>query len=300
MYNINEIEYQNKQDCFSLLYLKLGRSLMDYCGRKAEGALREAVRRMGSESGELIRIKFKNEGIRTNLMNLSILNFACSRDPRMKVQSLEETEQVRLWEVYTCPLAVLWNKANEAKLGSFYCEEYLHAFLEGYTMKKGQMNLSDLMTCPRDLHCRFSAYYRPANTNGTQREESFSPYGSVCKEEHAKSAFISDNELHELIKSDFIRLYFYILEVASEKFGKEGICAISNGLRKFKEEVITLMVKKAADVLKPSDNSFFSLNFPVSIDINEDLLWEKYKAHDAPMLMSLNLLCPLKKHFNLN
>lgn len=291
MYNITEIKFQNQQDCFSLMYLHLVQKLSAYCGRSAEGTVREAVRRMGADWGASIRKKHIAAGHKTNLQSLYSVGLEYQTDPRMHEVVLHESEEVQLWEVFICPLADFWNRRNAGGLGLWFCEEFQRGLVSGYTGGKGQMNLSKILTCPRDNHCRFSVYFRKANTEGEQRDQSFSYSGEDLPAPNAlENAAFADG-----IRTQFIKLYAYLLLTAREKHGDEGIRAIAAGLRSLAEELVPIMKRHASNTLKDCDETFLKLNFPVSLNTSDDQEWKEFGDDLIPELMQVNLLEKLKK-----
>lgn len=295
MYNITEIKYQNQQDCFSMLYLHLARSLSECCGRGAEGAVREAVRRMGREWGSEIRKKHVDAGLKTNLRSLYNAGLEYQVDPRTCEELISESEEVRLWEVRSCPLGDLWNKAGAGDIGLWYCEEFQRGLVHGYTDGKGQMNQPTFLTCRRDNHCRFSAYYRAANIEGEQRKQSFALPG----EAPSTPKPMRDADFVEGIRAQFIRLYASLLAVAKERFGDEGVRAVALGLRGLADELAPTMKRHADHTLNPCDEEFLRLNFPIALDTSKDDLWRQYGENDAPKLMQVNLLDRLKDRLSL-
>ena len=278
-----------------MLYLHLARSLSECCGRGAEGAVREAVRRMGREWGSEIRKKHVDAGLKTNLRSLYNEGLEYRTDPRMCEDLIAESEEVRLWEVRTCPLADLWNKAGAGDRGLWYCEEFQRGLLSGYTDGRGQMNQSTFLTCRRDNHCRFSAYLRPANLEGSRRRESFAFPG----EAPSTPTPLKEADFGEGIRVQFIRLYHSLLAVAKERHGDEGVRAVALGLRRLADELAPTMRRHAEHTLNPCDGAFMKLNFPIALDTSEDDLWRQYGENDAPQLMQINLLDRLKKQLGL-
>lgn len=295
MYNITEIKDQNRQDCLSMLYMYLSRSLVDCCGRGAEGAVREAVRRMGEEWGRSIRKKHVAAGVKTNLVGLYNVGLEYRTDPRMYEELIKESEEVRLWEIRTCPMADLWNKAGEGDLGLWYCEEFQHGLVAGYTDGRGQMNQSTFLTCRRDNHCRFSAYLRAANLEGTQRAESFAAEG----ESPAAPRPLKDVDFAEGIRTQFVKLYYHILASAEERYGSEGVSAVALGLRRMADVMVPIMKRHADDTLLPCDGAFLKLNFPIALNASEDEIWRQYDGHDARKIMQTNLLDRLANRLGL-
>jgi hypothetical protein len=294
MYNITEIKYQNQQDCLSMLYLHLTENLVKCCGRNAEGTTREAMRRMGRDWGRSIRQKHADAGVKTNLYSLYNIGLEYQTDPRVCENLIEESEEVRLWEVRTCPMADLWNKAGAADRGLWYCEEFQRGLVAGYTDGKGQMNQSTFLTCRRDNHCRFSAYLRAANLERKQLQESFVVSGETPAPKEMKNADFSAG-----IHVQFIRMYFYLLSVAKERHGEEGIRAITLGLRALASEIALVMLRHADHTLSLCDEEFLKLNFPIGLDVSKDDLWRQYSSNDAPKFMQVNLLDRLKKRLKL-
>ncbi|MDR1732719.1 MAG: L-2-amino-thiazoline-4-carboxylic acid hydrolase [Synergistaceae bacterium] len=291
MYNITEIKDQNQQDCLSLLYLHLAGSLAECCGRSAAGTVREAIRRMGRDMGSSLRKKHVAAGVKTNLRSLYGVGLEYRTDPRMYEEVLADSEEVCLWEVRTCPMADLWNRAGAGEIGLWYCEEFQRGLVTGYTGGRGQMNQSTFLTCRRDNHCRFSAYLRAANLDGEQRRESF-PFPG---EETGPSAPpLKDATFAEGIGLQFIKMYGCLLEAARERHGDEGVCAVALGLRRLAGEVTPLMKLHAAHTREVCDEAFLRLNFPIAPDVSQDPRWLDCVDPDAPRLMQINLLNALK------
>lgn len=296
MYNINEIPFQNMQDYWSMMYMYVSRSLVDNCGTDAQGAIRTAVRRMCEARGKELRFKHVNANVKTNLLNLYEVGQDYTIDPRMHEEIICKTEQVLRWEVWNCPLADLWNKAGENELGKLYCEENQHALLKGYTNAKGQMNLSKILTCVRDNHCCFAAYYRPANLSGEQRKESF----AYPSEEPKQIKPLSNASFQDGIKSQFIKTIYYLLETADECYASEGVCALAHGLHNFSDAAVFALKSQADRTLNACDKVFVKNNFPISLDAKEDDLWEKYGGNNTRQIVQVNLLDRIKTQLKLD
>ena len=123
MNTIQELPIQNQQDFWSMLYMHLGKSIMEICGRRGEGAIRHGLHKMAEDDGRRFREECIKQGAKTNLRSLYAMGCACSCDPRVRTKTLCDEEQVHLWETYTCPLANLWLDNDQAFLGNLYCEE---------------------------------------------------------------------------------------------------------------------------------------------------------------------------------
>lgn len=166
MNTIHEIGLQNQQDFWAMLYLYVGRSILDVCGRRGEKAVRRAVREMAREKGKKLASSYREKGVKTNLETLFAGGNHCSDDPRVRLEVLRQDEDIRIWEIYTCPMASLWLDAGEAGLGTMYCEENQHGLVEGFTGGVGQLNLTKKLTCHRTNGCRADDYCRFPPTTG--------------------------------------------------------------------------------------------------------------------------------------
>jgi len=290
MYNIKELELLHQQDVFSLLYINLAESIADNCGRHGEGAVREAVRRFARDRGYELAQEHRSLGIKTNLKSLYNMGYDLIDDPRTRRVVLHEEQDARLWEVYTCPMAELWVKAGKNNIGIWYCEECHRSLIDGYTNGKGQTNLSMMLTCSEDNHCRFSVYYRAANTDGEQRQQSF-------EDKPAENTLpLEDNiSFKAAINAICIKLCYYMVEVSKEYFGAEGLCAVAQGLRSLAPE-LAARIRKNADATGSLLNvEYIKENFPLSLDSSEDALWSKYGANEARHLVQLHLLDAVSK-----
>ena len=169
MNNLQEISLQNQQDFWSVLYMNLGESIMKICGRHGEYVIRKALGTIAETEGEMYREVCLAQGKKTNMHTLYAMGCGCSQDPRMNTAVRTDNEQVRLWEVYTCPMATLWLDHGAAYVANMYCEENQPGLIKAFTGGKGQFHVSKKLTCHRtngcrpDNYCRFAAYYRPAN-----------------------------------------------------------------------------------------------------------------------------------------
>ncbi len=297
MYNLDEIKLQNQQDCLTRMYMEVAGSIYENAGRKAEGIIREAVRRYGADRGKELKEKHLNNGVKTNLLSLFTVGCDCKDDPRVRKNIIEQNEQVRLWEVYTCPMADMWNRNSKGKLGSFYCEECTHALVNAYTEEKGQTNLSNMLTCKRDNFCRFSVYFRPANLTDEKKALCF----GENKEASVKNALhtMETVDFKQSVNSMFIKLYYYLLEVSKERLGEEGVCIVALGLRKLAQSTVNAIALQADHTGNPTDQKFIDKNFPLNIDSNNEPLWERYNNHNAKELIDINFLIPLIKQLGI-
>lgn len=300
MNTINEISLQNQQDFWAMLYLYVGNSIMKTCGRRGERIIRQAVRSMAEAKGKALKKAYLEKGIKTNLETLYAAEVNCSADPRVRMDVLRQEEDIRIWEVYTCPMANLWLDADAGFLGNLYCEENQHGLVRGFTGGKGQLNLTKKLTCHRtngcraDNYCRFSSYYRAANVEEAQRRESFTGEGE------AKQILSPDQipELKSSRKENSMMLLHYLTEEAQREMGDEGSCAVAAGLRNLVHPTAEMMLHYADATLSADLNQFVSDNLPLELDGSEDS-WKEWGGQ-AFSLFQINFAGPLKKELGLS
>ena len=285
MYNIDEIKVQNQQDCWSMMYMYIARGIMDVCGRAGEGVIREAVRRYGMDRGAAMKERLEKAGFKTNLKTLFTIGSDCTVDPRFRENLLREDEQVRLWEVYTCPLADFWKEYGEEDLGHYFCEQCTHACVKAFTDGKAQTNLSKKLTHGNNF-CRFSVYYRPANLDPDKRGASFAEFDPGYQE--PDPSVLKPVEAKASINLNMLKLYYYLLEVATERFGNEGASAVAQGLQGFAEDCAEMMKVKAEHTLKQPDAEFLGLNFPMALCSDEEPFWKDHDKYNAKKIMDSN------------
>lgn len=291
MYTYTDIKLQNQQDAFSAMFLYVSRNILRLCGeRTGEGVVREAVRRAGRASGRRQMERLRAAGVKTNLYNL----FSCGRDftedPRMREKAVFDEEDRQIWEVYTCPLADFWNRRGGGKLGSFYCEEYQYARVLAFTEGVGQLNLSKELTCPRDNFCRFSLYFREANMTPQRAKETFAhcdPGYQAPAELPADAAFGAG------VRDMTISIYCHLVEVARERCGREGVCAVAEGLKEWSAQALEALHTQAVHTLCPLDHTFAEKNFPLPLHIGEEEAWAPYPDPEARKMMQNLVLDPI-------
>ena len=301
MNTIHEIGIHNQQDFWAMLYMYVGRSILDVCGRRGEKAVRLAVREMAREKGKKLASSYREQGVKTNLETLFAGGNHCSDDPRVRMEVLRQDEDIRIWEIYTCPMASLWLDAGQAGLGNMYCEENQHGLVEGFTGGVGQLNLTKKLTCHRtngcraDNYCRFSSYYRAANCGGEQCKASFTApdeeYQPYVPEEPANG--------RETIREKCVQTVYYMTKAARDLFGEEGLCAVALGLKALASSAAELVLHNEDATLSADRPAFLAANIPVSLDPAADPLWEDYGGYGARELFEINFLEPFKRALDL-
>ena len=105
MNRISELEAQNRQDSWSILYLALADQLLRR-SEEGERQLRQAVRTYGRTVGQAERSGHQREHIPVNLDNFYNRPQHRFYDPRLFTETQRLNEQVALINVIRCPFAL--------------------------------------------------------------------------------------------------------------------------------------------------------------------------------------------------
>lgn len=292
MNSYSELPFQYEQDVWSLLLARAAQGLRAGCGREAEAVVRTAARTMGFKRGEAARERAAAQGIKADLETLHSGCAWCSMDPRCRRRILRSKPDVVLYEVDTCPLAGLWAMLDASDVGTWYCEEFTHGQMAGYTAGAGQVNLATRLTYTGrteniafmdDNCCRFSEYYRAANAVPALRDAAFGEGLSAATP--ADAAAQQDDLRHRCVE-----LLNELYAAAEEQLGTPGICALAGALRAAAPELAGIYRKHAADLLMEPDRAFLRLHFPLALETAEEPLW----AAAAAEFVQINLLDPFK------
>ena len=299
----SELPLQYSQDVWTLMFARLTEHMTVCLGQNSEDSVRRAVRRMGEERGRFFFENARQKNQKADLMALYSQNCSyCTMDPRSRTRVLCQQPDQYLYEVDTCPLAGYWGFLGRESEGNWFCEEYQHAQLRGYTEGAGQVNLATRLTYKNrrenvgfmdDNVCRFSVYYRPSNATERLHDDSFVNGDSTEQIE------LSTEERMKDLNWKCIQTCHYILGAIVEDYGEDGKCAFGVALRKLAEELAAVMRKHADDLLQVCDGAFMSSHFPLALDSGSDPIWEQYKDSEARVLVQDNLLNSLKKSLNI-
>ncbi len=292
MNSYSELPFQYEQDVWSLLFARAAQELKEVCGREAETVVRAAARTMGYKRGKAACEKAVAQGVKADLETLHSGCAWCSMDPRSRRRILRSKPDVVLYEVDTCPLAGLWATLGASDVGTWYCEEFTHGQMVGYTAGAGQVNLATLLTYighneniafMDDNCCRFSEYYRAANAVPALHDVAFGE--SLPAAEPADAA-----AQHADLRQRCVELLNELYAAAEEQLGTPGLCALANALRTAAPELAEIYRKHAADLLMEPDSAFLRLHFPLTLETADEPLW----MDSAAKFVQVNLLDPFK------
>ena len=141
---IQELEAQNLQDSWSVLYFGLAEYLLNQ-SEQGEELVRSAVRTYGELVGNREREQQRKKGIKTNLQNFYIWPQVRFEDPRLLEKQQRLNEQVALTDVIRCPFASSARRygtekvaklKNLQRLASEHIQKILHrSIFQKYSQK---------------------------------------------------------------------------------------------------------------------------------------------------------------------
>lgn len=252
MNSIWDLEQQNLQDSWSILYLSLTKYLLQTLpADQAETVLRAAIRTYAAMIGRMERASDQAAGLLINLNTFFRRPMLCPRDPRLHVDIQRLDEQVALLNVIRCPFACLARRRGEEKLAKPFCEEFCPACIDTYTDGVSQVNLSEVLTEPQNTHCRIAAYFRPANQPQPLRKLSFSSFDEHEPPVEPTADAHNDPETWRTLADMLIRSFLDV-----------GITRdiVEQGIALAKEEITAFLCHRARCMERPFDEMFLRNN----------------------------------------
>lgn len=268
---MNEYQMHHYQDCWSILYMKLGRSLLDVFGVEGESILREAVRRYGRDRGSALRERHLACGLKPNLYNM-FNYYDLPLNTQYRQNKVRSTETERLTHTRSCPIADLWKAGGELALGRMYCEEFHHAMFGAYNCHI-QINLAQTLTMEGIDYCCFATYLRPANMTAEERKATFSEFDPDYR---LPSDFRFDMGMDEKGQMNIllVKLYYHMFKTAVEKKQQSGAQAVAAGLRKAAEAMSAYLMEKAESMNLAYGLGYVRDNCPLQLNMDEDRYWQ--------------------------
>lgn len=253
MNRIQELEQQNLQDSWSILYLSLAGCLQRKLPERYEAILRVAVRKFGAEIGRLERKAHQAAGLRINLKTFFEQPVLRAYDPRLWIDTQRLNEQVALFNVIRCPFALCARQRGEEKLGKIFCEEYSAACIDSYTDGISQVNVSEVLTEPNNTHCRIAAYFRPANQAQELWKTCFSSFEEA--DAPASEAPASNNGP---------KIWERLAQLLVKAFLDAGVPreTLEEGISDSRRKLIIFLEQRAKCMERPFDEAFLLENGP--------------------------------------
>ncbi len=256
MNRIDQVATQNLQDCWSIVYKNLAKSILQVRGKDGEVVIRRANHLCGEKMGQLERENYLKEGKLANLQTYFTTPVSRCIDPRFRIQWQLFNEQEAVFDVITCPIYDYLLKTGAKDLMISFCEEYHHGCIMAYTKGVGQCTFSENFVYMGENSCRFGCYYRPSNAKAEDRPASFS--GERAQEAPRPEAYIPcENPQKAFALWGEMLLTSYIQEITA-RYGEAAICALSEGLKAAAHETIAYLKQRTISLRKPLDEAFLA------------------------------------------
>lgn len=255
MNSVYELEAQNLQDSWSILYFKLVEIIFTQSER-GEEITRKAVRDYGKFIGEFERMAHIKKGIKINLQNFYTIPQIRFEDPRLFENQQRLNEQVVVTDVIRCPFASCARMYEVEKKAKLFCEEFTAACIGAYTGYVAQVNISEVLTEPRNNRCRVASYYRPGNIGVDAYQEyfsSFSEFETTCIDIDQK---LDDAKTKWNICADFL----------IQAFEKNHAGLIRNHKDAIAESIASFLEQRAKSMEQKLEWGFVERNCALSIN----------------------------------
>jgi hypothetical protein len=269
---LEDIKMGNLNDCWLKLYVYLAKGITVYYGIEGEAALRRGIRSFGLDRGQTLRNEQIKLGMKINMYNLWTY-YDLPDDKRFRRNKIKLDTQERISETLVCPMANMWIKMNEKRLGAIYCDEFHPAMFSGYHSKI-VTNLGQTLTHETDDHCHFALFLRPGNMTEEERKMSFIEYDPEYDESQVGAYVMrTPKEGYNMLT---IKLYYHLANETIQTFGEDARKVIHDSVAEWAEDIARFLAERADAVGEQLSERFIDENCPVNLDISKDILWEEY------------------------
>lgn len=292
MNRLEEIKLNSLQDSWVIMYTFIAREMLNQGGFQGEVALREAIRRYGRDRGLTNQKRLLDNNIKINLATLFCEGRDRPNEARFVAYNTFQSEEDFSVCTHICSFADLWKKYDAKAIGRIYCEEFHIACYEAFGFGATKVNLARSLTQDGDDRCIFNHTLRPENMTEEQRrlcfakfDESYERPAVEMPKPHGKGGF---NML-------WVKMYYYLLECAVEELGDMGRTIVSQGLYTAALEQARVFLEEAASTERVVDRQYLVDHLPLSLEPDEDPLWESYDQYGALDLLKKCFYAPLLK-----
>lgn len=281
---LEDIITGNLNDIWLKMYVYIARVMVEEYGIEGEAALRRGLRNFGHDRGKTLRNEQLALGMKINMYNLWTY-YDLPGDNRFKRNKIRLNTQERISQTLVCPMANMWINMDAKKLGAIYCDEFHPAMFEGYNPKI-TTNLGETLTHDTDDHCHFALYLRPANMTPEERKEAFEEFDpSFDKNAVGQYVMRTAREGYNMLT---IKLYYHLVKETIENFGEGSIEKIATATKLWARDSAEFMKERAIAVGTTPNDSFLKDNCPVSMNIEEDTLWDNYSDYNIKEILHNN------------
>lgn len=280
MNTLNEIGAQMQYTCFVKLYACMAKSIHEYGGKLGERLIRCALREYGKDKGKRMKALLADNGQRVDLQNLYAACGYCGISPYFYRILLHDEADWQSIETHLCPFAATCLKSDSLEEASYFCEDYPHALIDGFTDGIGQAHTGKRLTRPTDGLCSQTFFYRQVHMNEEQLK--------LAQNGTDASPAVSDG-------AEMMALYLAFFNQVSLAENKDFYAPLADGLRSFAEDTLSSVADEAERTLRPVDASFLGEFFPLPLTAEELKELAPALSDKALELFDRNVLCSLRK-----
>ena len=282
MYTKEQLEIIHMGDAYTLAFALMARKIIDELGNEGESAVREATRRFGRDRGRARRQKHLDLGVKINMRSLFSVCSDLPSDPRFRRDLSLLTEEERNSHTIVCPMAELWIAYGMKDIGRIYCEEFHPACYKEYAWGMTDVNLARTLTQDGDDYCDFHVVLREANVPAEKKRQCF----PTCDPDYQEPIVdASPAGAKTGFSSLCVRIYYYMLEVLTERFPERAQQVMGDALEYWAEDSVKHLREWSSEMNMPLDKVFAEAHFPMYVNANDDPMWAKYDHYGAKKLM---------------
>lgn len=283
---LSVIQADNQGNGNHLVYLHLGRRVLDKYGIEGDAALRRAIVRYASVRGSHLRGLHKALGMKINLKNHYYYNTNPYHDSSVSEDIGHVTEQEDVRRVDSCPFADLMLQRGERYLIITYCEEAHPPLWQSYA-PTAIVNLGKTIGQEHSDHCDFNVFLRPGRMTPEQRKECFEEYDpDFAGDRRSEYQFMTSRQ--GAISKIPIMINEFLHEF-EQTFGPDARQMVAQGLEDCARDYYETLKKSAEENGLDFNADFWKANCCYGDNPQQDEYWETFADSDTIALASEHL-----------
>lgn len=256
-----------------LVYLHLGRAVLDQYGIEGDAALRRAIVRFATVRGTYLRNCHKALGMKINLKNHYYYNANPYHDTSVSEDIGHVTEQEDVRRVDFCPFADMMLKRGERYLIVTYCEEAHPPLWQSYA-PTAIVNLGRTCGQEHSDHCEFDVFLRPGRMTAEQRKECFEEYDPDFKGDRRNEYKFMTDKQGAVFKATIMIQEF--LSEFQEALGAEATNMVATALEACANDYYETLKQSAEENKLDFNTEFWKENCCFGESTQEDEYWEMF------------------------
>ena len=163
-----------------------------------------------------------------------------------------------------------------------WCEEFHPACYKEYAWGMTDVNLARTLTQDGDDYCDFHVVLREANVPAEKKRQCF----PTCDPDYQEPIVdASPAGAKTGFSSLCVRIYYYMLEVLTERFPERAQQVMGDALEYWAEDSVKHLREWSSEMNMPLDKVFAEAHFPMYVNADDEPMWAKYDRYGAKRLM---------------